>query len=73
MGTFLATVEGDRLDFSNETGSEATSVAVSCEASEYFLFTYGRQSAAEGLRSGKLKAAGDITLLKRFEKWFRGS
>ena len=72
VSTFVVTVEGDRFGFSNETGSEATSVVVSREASKYFLFTYGRRSAAEGLRSGKLKAAGDITLLERFEEWFRG-
>jgi uncharacterized protein (TIGR03083 family) len=70
--SFVVTVEGDRFDFSKETGSEAPSLVVSCEASEYLLFTYGRRNAAEGLRSGKLKAAGDITLLERFEEWFRG-
>jgi uncharacterized protein (TIGR03083 family) len=70
--SFVVTVEGDRFDISKETGSEAPSLVVSCEASEYFLFTYGRRSAAEGQRSGKLKTAGDITLLERFEEWFRG-
>ena len=70
--SFLVTVEGDHFDFSTESGSATPGLVVSCEASEYFLFTYGRRSGAEGLRSGRLKAAGDITLLDRFEEWFKG-
>lgn len=68
---FVVTVEGDRFGFFNESGPQADLV-VSCEAGEFLLFTYGRRSAEEGLRSGKLRAVGDITLLYSFEKWFKG-
>ena len=41
-------------------------------AEHYLLFTYGRLTAAEGIRSGKLTVHGDTAHLDQFEVWFKG-
>ena len=47
-------------------------LSLAAAAEQYLLFTYGRLTAAEGIRSGRLSVRGDTAHLDRFEVWFKG-
>ncbi len=71
---YRMSVTGDAFEMgpaSLDDGLQAD-LSLAATAEQYLLFTYGRLTAAEGIRSGKLTVQGDAAHLDRFEVWFKG-
>ena len=68
---YRMSVTGDAFEMLPGQASQAD-LSLSTTAEQYLLFTYGRLTAAEGIRSGKLSVGGDTAHLDQFEVWFKG-
>lgn len=64
-------VQGDDFQVAR-AGRARADVSVACDGGSYLLYVYGRLSAGGGAAADRLAVEGDVSLLRRFEEWFKG-
>ena len=50
--------------------AEKPTATVQMEASDYLAVATGKMGSMKAFTSGRVKASGDITLMRRMENWF---
>ena len=50
--------------------AENPTATINMEASTYLALSTGKLGSMKAFTSGKVKASGDLTLMKRMENWF---
>jgi len=50
--------------------AEKATATIQMEASTYLALSTGKLGSMKAFTSGKVKASGDLTLMKRMENWF---
>lgn len=64
-------VQGDDFQIVG-AGRARADVSLGCDGESYLLYVYGRLSAGGGAAPDRLAVKGDVSLLRRFEEWFKG-
>ena len=68
-GDWYITIK-DRACTVNQGLAEQPTASVQMEASTYVALATGKLGAMRAFTSGKVKASGDLTLMRRMENWF---
>jgi putative sterol carrier protein len=68
-GNWYVTIK-DRTCTVDEGLAEKPTATVQMEASTYLALSTGRLGSMLAFTSGKVKASGDLTIMKRMENWF---
>ena len=68
-GNWYVTIK-DRTCTVDEGLAEKATATVQMEASDYLALATGKLGSMKAFTSGKVKASGDLTLMKRMENWF---
>ncbi|MEK7806585.1 MAG: maleylpyruvate isomerase family mycothiol-dependent enzyme [Chloroflexota bacterium] len=64
-------VQGDEFQVVR-AGKARAGVSLGCDSGSYLLYVYGRLSAGGAAASDRLAVEGDVSLLRKFEEWFKG-
>jgi putative sterol carrier protein len=68
-GNWTVTIK-DRTCTVVEGVTEGASATVQMDASDYVALSTAKMGSMKAFTSGKVKASGDLTLMKRMENWF---
>ena len=68
-GNWYVTIK-DRTCTVDEGISDKPTATIQMEASTYLALSTGKLGSMKAFTSGKVKASGDLTLMKRMENWF---
>ena len=68
-GNWYVTIK-DRTCTVDEGLAANPTATVQMEASDYLALATGKLGSMKAFTSGKVKASGDLTLMKRMENWF---
>ena len=68
-GNWYVTIK-DRTCTVDQGLAEKPTATVQMDAADYVALSTGKLGSMKAFTSGKVKASGDLTLMKRMENWF---